>query len=262
MSEFHPTAEQERECLRRLGTRPAGVSDAYKPSLKHLLADAMLGGSQRHMMEVGGSRSGKTFGLVKATCTRAISAPESRHAIFRLRFNAVKQSIGMDTLPKVMRLRYPHIKYGYNKSDQFFRFYNKTRPKADASELWLAGLDDKERVERVLGKEYCLSPDARVLTADLRWVRAIDLGVGDEIVGFPEDLDGHMRLVRAAVTSAHTIQAHRYRIVTSRGETVVSAGHRFVGYRDDRRTQNFRSLSWVKAECLEVGDKIRFACSP
>jgi hypothetical protein len=50
--------------------------------------------------------------------------------------------------------------------------------------------------------------------------------------------------------------------VTSRGETVVSAGHRFVGYRDDRRTQNFRSLSWVKAECLEVGDKIRFACSP
>jgi hypothetical protein len=31
----------------------------------------------------------------------------------------------MDTLPKVMRLRYPHIKYGYNKSDQFFRFYNK-----------------------------------------------------------------------------------------------------------------------------------------
>jgi hypothetical protein len=154
VSEFHPTAEQERECLRRLGTRPAGVSDAYKPSLKHLLADAMLGGSQRHMMEVGGSRSGKTFGLVKATCTRAISAPESRHAIFRLRFNAVKQSIGMDTLPKVMRLRYPHIKYGSNKSDQFFRFYNKTRPKADASELWLAGLDDKERVERVLGKEY------------------------------------------------------------------------------------------------------------
>jgi 8-oxo-dGTP pyrophosphatase MutT (NUDIX family) len=40
----------------------------------------------------------------------------------------------MDTLPKVMRLRYPHIKYGYNKSDQFFRFYNKTRPKADASD--------------------------------------------------------------------------------------------------------------------------------
>jgi hypothetical protein len=142
VSEFHPTPEQEQDCLRRLGTRPAGVHDLYKPSLKHLLADAMLAGSQRHQMEVAGSRSGKTFGLTKACCTRAISVPESRHAIFRLRFNAVKQSIGMDTLPKVMRLRYPYIKYGYNKSDQFFRFYNKTRPKQAASELWLAGLDD------------------------------------------------------------------------------------------------------------------------
>lgn len=115
----------------------------------------MLAGPQRHNMLVGGSRSGKTFQLVKASAVRAMRAPESRHVIFRLRFNAVRQSIGMDTLPKVMRLRFPdYTSWRYNKTDHFVTFPNKLRPKRDAAELWLAGLDDKERVERVLGKEY------------------------------------------------------------------------------------------------------------
>jgi phage terminase large subunit len=117
-------------------------------------ADELLFGPQRHTMLVGGSRSGKTFELVKAVMTRAIRTTGSRHAIFRLRTNAIRTSIGMDTLPKVMKLRYPGINWAYNRSESFATILNKTNPLKDASEVWLSGLDDKERVEKLLGKEY------------------------------------------------------------------------------------------------------------
>lgn len=98
-------------------------------------------------MLFGGSRSGKTFLLVRAVCTRAIKAPKSRHAILRFRFNAVKNSIVFDTFPKVMQLCFPGVKYSINKSDWFATFEN-------GSEIWFAGLDDKERTEKILGMEF------------------------------------------------------------------------------------------------------------
>jgi phage terminase large subunit-like protein len=98
-------------------------------------------------MLFGGSRSGKTFLLVRAVCVRAIKAPKSRHAIVRFRFNAVKNSIVLDTFPKVMRLCFPEIKYTINKSDWYATLEN-------GSEVWFAGLDDKERTEKILGMEF------------------------------------------------------------------------------------------------------------
>lgn len=98
-------------------------------------------------MLFGGSRSGKTFVLVRAVCVRAIKAPKSRHAILRFRFNAVKNSIVLDTFPKVMELCFPGVKYHVNKSDWYAEFEN-------GSQIWFAGLDDKERTEKILGMEF------------------------------------------------------------------------------------------------------------
>lgn len=99
-------------------------------------------------MLYGGSRSGKTFILCYAVMFRA-SKEKSRHLICRLRFNHAKTSIWMDTLPKVIDIAFkdmkPHIKW--NKSD-----YVITLP--NGSEIWVGGLDDKERTEKILGKEY------------------------------------------------------------------------------------------------------------
>ena len=98
----------------------------------------------------GGSRSGKTVLFVRATAMRALKSPGSRHAILRYRFNAVKQAIIYDTLPKVFKLCFPELgpasKY-LNKTDWFLRLPNE-------SEIWFGGLDDKERVEKILGNEY------------------------------------------------------------------------------------------------------------
>jgi len=59
----------------------------------------------------------------------------------------------MDTLPKVLRLCWPIVKPTWHEGDGYITFPNKTVPMEDYSELWIAGLDDKDRVEKILGKE-------------------------------------------------------------------------------------------------------------
>lgn len=107
----------------------------------------LLAGPQTHTLLVGGSRSGKTFLAVRAIIVRAIAAPGSRHAILRFRFNAAKQSIALDTFPKVMKLCFPGVPFKWNDQMGFFDV-------GDGSQVWIGGLDDKERVEKVLGLEF------------------------------------------------------------------------------------------------------------
>jgi len=120
---------------------------AFKPTKKQLQANDLLAGDATHIMLFGGSRSGKTFWLVRCVALRAIKAPNSRHAIVRFRFNAVKNSVVLDTFPKVMKLCFPDIQYTLNKSDWYVTLEN-------GSEIWFAGLDDKERTEKILGMEF------------------------------------------------------------------------------------------------------------
>lgn len=100
----------------------------------------------RFIMLFGGSRSGKTFILVYAIIVRALKC-KSRHIIVRFRFNHVKRSIYHDTFPKVMQLCFPNVTYRVNKMDWFIEFPN-------GSEIWLGGIDDKQRTEQILGNEY------------------------------------------------------------------------------------------------------------
>lgn len=135
-----------------LYARKAGRPSANKPAThalteKQQIANRLLGEVHRHILLKGGSRSGKTYLLVRAIVIRASKYPGSRHAIFRLRFNAVKESIWLDTLPKVLRECFPDLKAHWNNGDHYLTLANK-------SEIWIGGLDDQERVEKILGKEY------------------------------------------------------------------------------------------------------------
>lgn len=119
----------------------------FKLSDKQLGAQRVVTSGATHIMLFGGSRSGKTFLTVRNIVFRALKAPGSRHAILRFRFNHVKVSIGQDTFPKVVDLAFPGVKYTLDKTDWCFRLEN-------GSEIWLGGLDDKERTEKILGQEY------------------------------------------------------------------------------------------------------------
>lgn len=118
-----------------------------KPTAKQSQAQEVLAGPATHIMLFGGSRSGKTFWLVRNIVFRALKAPKSRHAILRFRFNHVKASIVLDTFPKVMQLCFPEVNYRLDKSDWYVEFPN-------GSQIWFGGLDDKERTEKILGQEH------------------------------------------------------------------------------------------------------------
>jgi phage terminase large subunit-like protein len=117
---------------------------------KQLAAQEVLSGPATHCMLFGGSRSGKTFLHVRNIVFRALKAPGSRHGIFRFRALHVHESIVLDTFPKVMRLAFPNVQYTMHKGDGYATIHTG----AEDSEIWFSGLDDKERVEKVLGKEF------------------------------------------------------------------------------------------------------------
>jgi phage terminase large subunit-like protein len=110
-------------------------------------AQALLKSGKRHVLLVGGARSGKTTVIVNEIAERALNAGGSRHAILRFRANAVRPSIALDTLPKVFRAGFPGHTLKAHRTDGYFSLANK-------SEIWFGGLDEAERVEKILGKEY------------------------------------------------------------------------------------------------------------
>ena len=125
----------------------APVRKVVRLTAKQLEANRLLGSPARHIMLRGGSRSGKTFILLRAVVQRALNAPGSRHVVLRLRFNHIKTTVWADTLPKVLRLCFPDLRVRWDKTDFYIELPN-------GSQIWIAGLDDKERVEKILGAEY------------------------------------------------------------------------------------------------------------
>lgn len=125
------------------------MANLFKKTQIQIKAIRLLVTEAIYIMLYGGSRSGKTFIIVYAIIVRA-TKKKSRHVMLRKTFNSIKTSIWMDTLPKVIELCFPDLLASWNernKSD-----YVWTLP--SGSEVWIAGLDDDKRVEKILGKEY------------------------------------------------------------------------------------------------------------
>lgn len=115
-------------------------TDKQKEAIK------LLGSEAKNIMLYGGSRSGKSFILTYAMFVRA-AKEKSRHVILRQNFNHCKRSIWLDTIPKVLSVCFPNLNAKPNKSDYYYSLNN-------GSEVWIGGLDDRERVEKILGTEY------------------------------------------------------------------------------------------------------------
>jgi|GEM_PF-474592 len=142
---------------------------------KQQKAQALLKSGKRYVLLVGGARSGKTTSIVNEIAERALNAGGSRHAILRFRANAVRPSIALDTLPKVFQLGFPGRTLKAHRTDGYFSLPNK-------SEIWFGGLDEAERVEKILGKEYATIffnecsqiPYSSVLMALTRLAQVVD----------------------------------------------------------------------------------------
>jgi hypothetical protein len=93
-------------------------------------------------------------------------------------------------------------------------------------------------IDMAAGEEWCVSPDTRVLTSDLRWVPVGSLQVGDDLIAFDEeaggreDSTGAYRQWRcASVKAAERLTQPCYKIVLEDGtEIISSAEHSWLTY--------------------------------
>lgn len=121
----------------------------FQPNAKQRIAVDIMGSDATHILLYGGSRSGKSFQAVRALIARAVYCPGSRHLIARFRLSHIKASIVADTIPKVLQICFPELASAvdHKKSENHYVFPN-------GSEIWYAGLDDKDRTEKILGMEF------------------------------------------------------------------------------------------------------------
>jgi PBSX family phage terminase large subunit len=122
----------------------------------------VLKGPARRIMLVGGSRSGKTFLLLRSTMIRALKEEGSQHCIGRLRFNHAISSIAYQTMPMVLARSFPKLTLNLNRQHWFYQLPN-------GSQIWLFGYDQKDRIEKILGTEWCTMwvNEASMVTYDL-----------------------------------------------------------------------------------------------
>ncbi|MCR1794885.1 PBSX family phage terminase large subunit [Leptospira sp. id769339] len=97
----------------------------------------------------GGARSGKTYLIVKAIISRAWLSPGSRHLIARYRLNHLRISVWRQTLlPCLKDMGFVRGRdYDLNETEFLIQFSN-------GSEIYAAGLDDSDRVEKIMGTEF------------------------------------------------------------------------------------------------------------
>lgn len=126
----------------------------FRLTAKQKTARELLNGHDNTLL-YGGSRSGKTFLIIRNIFLRAVKA-RSRHLICRFRFNHAKTSLWYDTIPKVLASdpAFKKMTFQFNKSDWFITAPVRSSAGGGESTIWLGGLDEKERTEKILGNEY------------------------------------------------------------------------------------------------------------
>lgn len=128
-------------------TLPSEAIKSFTLTAKQKEVRAVFATAAKFFLVYGGSRSGKTFLTIYAIIVRMLKAPGSRHVVFRNDGVDAKQSIGNETVPAVIEMAFPGLVLKWNDQDGYYQAPN-------GSQLWLAGLKDKARLDKVLGKEF------------------------------------------------------------------------------------------------------------
>lgn len=98
----------------------------------------------------------------------------------------------------------------------------------------------------------CVGPDTRVLTADLRWVKAEEIAAGQELAGFEENgrVGYRRRWEKATVLSAQKVTRPSYKLEFESGAVVVcSVEHRWLTKTNHDGSGND---VWMTAKDLKV----------
>lgn len=124
------------------------MNSSFKLTARQKEQTKLCASRATYILGYGGGRSGKTFNFLHNVIIRALKAPNSYHCIARKHFSHVKQSILIQTWPTLIEKKFKGLEYRLDKVDWYVEF-------ANGSQIWFAGVDDKERMEKILGKEFC-----------------------------------------------------------------------------------------------------------
>jgi hypothetical protein len=106
----------------------------------------------------------------------------------------------------------------------------------------------------------CVSPDTLVLTADFRWVAISEVAPGDELISVDENPPGGKgaarKMRKATVEARFHLKSPALRIVTDRGEIVVTPEHKLLNFYGNSY------LKWQEAKRLKVGGLLRMLVDP
>lgn len=134
-----------------------------------------------------------------------------------------------------------------------------TKSGEEIYEAWQPSLDQfgKDALTYIPSSPFCLAPDTKVLTEDLRWVPVGSLMVGDKVIGFDEYAPGGKGKGRtwqpAEVTETSVIWAPRYKITMESGKEIISTSeHMWLAKRS-----NNQGYGWIKTVDLKSGHQIK-----
>ena len=122
-----------------------------------------------------------------------------------------------------------------------------------------------EREKRSLGEQsdefrmsYCVTPETRILTSDLRWVRADSIKVGDKLIGFDENPPkryGQRKFNETLVEDVGAIERPCYEVTLNDGTKVTcSEEHQWLVFTAGSRTV------WKQTKDLVSTDRIYKVC--
>ena len=105
---------------------------------------------------------------------------------------------------------------------------------------------------------YCVTPETKILTSDLRWVRADSIKKGDHLVGFDENVPkrhGQRKFKDSIVEDVGVIERPCYTVTLEDGTQVTcSKEHQWLVFTAGSRTQ------WKMTKDLVSTDKIYRVC--
>lgn len=124
------------------------MSKTFKATRAQVKATHVVVNSEaKNICAYGGSRSGKSFWIMRNIIIRAAKESNSAHLVVRETFSSAKASIWQKTLPDVLSICFPFLPVKYNHTDYILHLPN-------GSTIKIAGLDDNKKIERLLGTEY------------------------------------------------------------------------------------------------------------
>ena len=104
---------------------------------------------------------------------------------------------------------------------------------------------------KIIGCDYCLAPETRVLTEDLRWVTIESVEVGDKLIGVEEYASKQVRYLKSTIVERKkTLVQPCYRLTLDDGSQVVSSSkHRWL-------VKVKGTYRWLETNSLKVESEI------